>query len=232
MIRDMWPRGLGRLSFWGKKEKLAIDTIVKEAKLVSDTVAALEGVTAAIEKRDWDEVEAASEEVSRLEEKVDLMHREGMVLISEGAFFAGIREDVLRLMEQLDDVADFSKDASRVIAQYPISHETYELVFSEVKPVALVKKAEDAMAILINAVQSLFSDPREAIRLAIDIERREEEGDEIKARMIRKIFLERQRLDVLTLLELKDFVLWLDNVLDAVEHCSDVVIIISAKSGV
>ncbi|MDP7975804.1 DUF47 domain-containing protein [Tardisphaera saccharovorans] len=228
----MWPRSFGRLSFFGRKETLAIETMLKEAKMVEETIGLTEGVIKAAGKGDWTLVEAESERVSSSEEKVDLIHREGMVMISEGAFFAGIREDILNLMETINNIADYSKDACRIVAQYPIKLEDYQAVFSADNPMSLIKKAEDAMLTLELCISQLFSNPRESVKLAMDVERKEEEGDEIKARLIKKIFQRRNSMDVLTLLELKDFVLWLDNVLDAIEEASDIAIIIAAKSGV
>lgn len=228
----MWPKSLGKFSFFGKKEKLAIEMILKEANAATDTVKSLENVVIAASQGNWQDVNAASEGVSRLEEKVDLIHREAMVLVSEGAFFAGIREDILNLMEQIDNVADYSKDASRILAQFPIPNEVYRTIFSQDDPIMLIKKAEEAMSILIDGIKSLLSEPKQALKLAIQVERDEEEGDEIKAHIIRNIFFRKTELDVLTLLELKDFILWLDNVLDGIEDASDVIIIITAKSGV
>ncbi|MFQ1021393.1 MAG: DUF47 domain-containing protein [Thermoprotei archaeon] len=211
---------------------MAIETMLKEAKMVEETIGLTEGVIKAAGKGDWTLVEAESERVSSSEEKVDLIHREGMVMISEGAFFAGIREDILNLMETINNIADYSKDACRIVAQYPIKLEDYQAVFSADNPMSLIKKAEDAMLTLELCISQLFSNPRESVKLAMDVERKEEEGDEIKARLIKKIFQRRNSMDVLTLLELKDFVLWLDNVLDAIEEASDIAIIIAAKSGV
>lgn len=232
MVTILWIKSLGSLNFLGKKEKSAIETITKEVDMVANTVKALEDVVAAAESRDWTLVEAASEKVSSIEEKVDLIHREGMVLISEGAFFAGIREDALNLLSKIDDVADYAKDASRVISQYPVPSEIYEAVFSPTSPIALIKKTEEGVSLLKQAVANLFTNPREAVRIAMEIERVEEEGDEVKNQMIKRIFAFKNKTDPLTTLELKDFVLWLDNVLDGVEDASDIIIVISAKSGV
>ena len=163
---------------------------------------------------------------------MDEIHRKGMMIISEGAFFAGIREDLLNLMEGIDDIADYSKDASRVISQYLINPVEYKVTFSAEEPTALVKKGEEAMSVLEQCVSQLFSNPKESVRLAVDVERKEHEGDEVKERLLEEIFERKDSLDVLALLELKDFILWLDNVIDAIEHASDVAIVIAAKSGV
>ncbi len=228
----MWIKGLGKLNFMGNKEKLVEETIKRQVEAVRQTIEALEPVICTAEKGDWVELRAASDRVSDLEGKADTIHREGMVLISSGAFFAGIREDMLNLMEQLDDVADSAKDAARVIAQFPVSKPTYESVFSGDSPIQLVKKAEEAMDVLSESIELVMQRPHEAARKAIDVERKEEEGDDIKNRIVGRVLSKKGEMDVLTLLELKDFVLWLDNVLDDIEDASDVIIVIAAKSGV
>lgn len=228
----MWQKSLGKLSFIGKKEIAAKELILNEVKAASETVRSLEGVVAALSTGDLTLLKAESEKVSCKEESVDEIHRKGMMIISEGAFFAGIREDLLNLMEGIDDIADYSKDASRVISQYLINPVEYKVTFSAEEPIALVKKGEEAMSVLEQCVSQLFSNPKESVRLAVDVERKEHEGDEIKERLLEEIFERKDSLDVLALLELKDFILWLDNVIDAIEHASDVAIVIAAKSGV
>lgn len=69
-----------------------------------------------------------------------------------------------------------------------------------------------------------------AVNKSLLVERAEEEADEIKNRLIRRIFTHRRNLDVLTLLQLRDFVLKLDEIADAAEDSSDLVISLVAKA--
>jgi uncharacterized protein Yka (UPF0111/DUF47 family) len=58
----------------------------------------------------------------------------------------------------------------------------------------------------------------------------EEETDDIKAKLLVRIADRRGELDPLVVLQLRDFVLELDNVADATEDASDIVVELVAKA--
>src|SRR5437870_7574618 len=49
------------------------------------------------------------------ETKADTIHRDLSLRVANGAFFGGVREDILALLEKIDDIADSAKDASRLL---------------------------------------------------------------------------------------------------------------------
>jgi uncharacterized protein Yka (UPF0111/DUF47 family) len=80
------------------------------------------------------------------------------------------------------------------------------------------------------SIGALENDAELAVSKSLLVERAEEEADEIKNRLIKQIFAHKSDLQVLTLLQLRDFVLKLDEVADAAEDSSDLVISLVAKA--
>jgi uncharacterized protein Yka (UPF0111/DUF47 family) len=80
------------------------------------------------------------------------------------------------------------------------------------------------------SIKALEKDAEVAVSKSLLVERAEEEADEIKNRLIKRIFAHKPDLEVLTLLQLRDFVLKLDEIADAAEDSSDLVISLVAKA--
>jgi predicted phosphate transport protein (TIGR00153 family) len=154
------------------------------------------------------------------------------VAISQGAFFSGTREDFLELMEENDEVADAAKDASRILAESPLNTTSFKILFEE--PGLTLKdffiQVTSSVQLLVESIVSLQSDAELAVSKSLLVERAEEDADEIKNSLVRRIYAHKADLDVLTLLQLRDFVFKLDEVADAAEDSSDLVISLVAKA--
>jgi uncharacterized protein Yka (UPF0111/DUF47 family) len=89
-----------------------------------------------------------------------------------------------------------------------------------------------AVRLVKESIGALENDAELAVSKSLLVERAEEEADEIKTRLMKQIFAHKSDLQVLTLLQLRDFVLKLDEVADAAEDSSDLVISLVAKAEV
>jgi predicted phosphate transport protein (TIGR00153 family) len=223
---------LGRFRLVGRKERRVLDLISDHYDVVVRTVEQLQSVVDSAKAGDWKSVEDRTDKISELETLADGLHRDGVVALSQGAFFSGTREDFLQLMEKNDEVADAAQNAARILAETPIDHESFKVLYG--KPTATI---DDLFARLLSAVRlvkesisALETDAEVAVNKSLLVERAEEEADEIKNRLMKHIFVHKSDLQVLTLLQLRDFVLKLDEVADAAEDSSDLVISLVAKA--
>jgi predicted phosphate transport protein (TIGR00153 family) len=225
---------LGSFRLVGRKERRVLDLVSDHLDVVIRTVEQLESVLQAARNGQWNIVEETTNKVAELETLADGLHRDAVVAVSQGAFFSGTREDFLELMEKNDEVADAAQNAARILADTPIDQQSFLVLYSE--PEATV---DDFFARLLTAVRlvkesigALENDAELAVSKSLLVERAEEEADEIKNRLIKRIFAHKSDLEVLTLLQLRDFVLKLDEVADAAEDSSDLVISLVAKAEV
>jgi predicted phosphate transport protein (TIGR00153 family) len=223
---------LGRFQLIGRKERRVLDLISDHFGVVVRTVEQLEPLLSAAKTGDWEKVSQITDKVGELETIADGLHRDAVVAISQGAFFSGTREDFLELMEEDDEIADATQNAARIIAESPIDPKSFQVLYKEGEPTVddLFTKLISAVRLLEDSVRALETDAEVAVSKSLLVERAEEEGDEIKNHLIKSIFAHKSELEVLTLLQLRDFVLKLDDIADAAEDSSDLVITLVAKA--
>jgi predicted phosphate transport protein (TIGR00153 family) len=216
----------------GRKERRVLDLISDHFGVVVRTVQQLESVLEATKTGDWKTVEQMTDKIAELETLADGLHRDAVVAISQGAFFSGTREDFLELMEENDVVADAAQNAARILAESPVDPKSFLILYEEDSATVgdLFAKLLTAVRLVEESVRALETDAEVAVSKSLLVERAEEEGDEIKNRLIRRIFAHKSDLEVLTLLQLRDFVLKLDDIADAAEDSSDLVISLVAKA--
>lgn len=223
---------LGRFHLVGRKERRVLDLISDHFGVVVRTVQQLESVLESAKTGDWKTVEQMTDKIAELETLADGLHRDAVVAISQGAFFSGTREDFLELMEENDVVADATQNAARILAESPVDPKSFLILYEEDSATVgdLFAKLLTAVRLVEESVRALETDAEIAVSKSLLVERAEEEGDEIKNRLIRRIFAHKSDLEVLTLLQLRDFVLKLDDIADAAEDSSDLVISLVAKA--
>jgi predicted phosphate transport protein (TIGR00153 family) len=217
--------------FGSKREKRVLDLIAEHLEMVQRCARELKNMIDSVEQMNWALVKSQSEIVSKYESMADDLHREAVIQIAQGAFFAGMREDFLDLIEEMDDIADASQDAARAIAEAPIEHRILEYL-QEGDPTIrhLVDCVDRCVTILVESVESLRTNAELAVDKSLEVEKAEEAADQIKSELIARISTHRKDMDALTYLQVKEMILKLDEVADAAENCSDFVITIVVKA--
>lgn len=223
---------LGGFRLVGRKERRLLALVADHLDVVVRTVEQLESVLESAKAGNWKEVEKMTDKVAELETVADGLHRDGVIAVSQGAFFSGTREDFLQLMEKNDEIADAAQNAARILAETPVDQKSFLVLYSEPSANLGVFFARllSAVRLVKESVNALEIDAEVAVSKSLLVEREEEEADEIKNRLMKHIFGHRSDLEVLTLLQLRDFVLKLDDVADAAEDSSDLVISLVAKA--
>jgi predicted phosphate transport protein (TIGR00153 family) len=221
----------GRFHLVGRKERRVLNLISDHLIMVVKTVQQLEPLFEYAKTGDWTLVNKVADKVGEFETLADGLHRDAVLDISQGAFFSGTRDDFIELMELNDNVADAAQNAARILADSPIDMHSFLILYEQPATLPdLFTKLETAVRLLGEAILSLETDSEIAVSKALLVERAEEDADEIKSELIKKIFAHKSDLEVLTLLQLRDFVLKLDEIGDASEDASDLVISLVAKA--
>jgi predicted phosphate transport protein (TIGR00153 family) len=217
--------------FGSKREKRVLDLIAQHLAMVQRCAKELKNMISSAEQMNWALVRSQAEIVSKYESMADDLHREAVIHIAQGAFFAGMREDFLDLIEKMDDIADASQDAARAIAEAPIDREVFEyLQRGDWTLNQLVDYIDRSVSTLGESVESLRTNAEVAVNKSLDVEKAEEAADQIKSELISRLSANRQHMDVLTYLQVKEAIFKLDEVADAAENCSDLVITIVVKA--
>lgn len=215
---------------FSRKEGTLVKRIYDDLQIVRDVENRIPALVEAVAAGNGQLAYQIRDKMYESETKADEVHRELSTAIAEGAFFGGVREDFLELLEKIDNIADKAKGAAQLITLTDI-----------IDPKACgVLRSDDMKQFLSNldlAVESLqqlvkgFEIDRKTIMERIHlVEQYEQAADDSKHKMLKALFDGTgERIDPLTLLLVRDFLFCADDVADNAEDASDVVLVLVAK---
>ena len=218
---------LGFLSV-GKKEKTIFDGILRLLDAVSEGVDAFEASIVAFSKGD----PAAQDTVKMVfdaETRADGIHRELSLKVAEGAFFGGVREDILDLMERIDDIADSAKDAARFLSEDSRLGEEAKPVLSSEHMGLFLADLKATVNALKDLVKAMKVGRRQALAIIGKVEDFEEQADGHKDALLKELFRRADTMDSVTVIQLRDFTFIADDIADNAEDAGDVILVLLAK---
>jgi len=173
--------------------------------------------------------EAKIDLISVYESLADDLYLKSLITLCEGAFFSGLREDFIRLLNSIDDIADYAKDSSQILARSRLDKMLRKCsAGGDVSFNLFLDKVVETVEVLRSAVYDLEKNSAAVIKKSIKVKELEEEADDIKWKLLRAIFS--LEIDSLTLLELKDLVLTIDGIADSAAQSSEILITIVMKA--
>jgi predicted phosphate transport protein (TIGR00153 family) len=201
-------------------------------KLVIQSTELLNDLIIACANYDWAAVSAIAEKIAKIEREADDVKRKIERDLYSGVIFVGLKEDFLRLVETVDEIADKSKDSSRALAsRQPEKAELGVLFESKMDIKKLIEGTVDIVKHLEVAIGLLDRNANEALKEAQKVEAMEECLDEQKLEIIKHITQNETKFSTLSYLQIRDFIFLLDMVADAAEEVSDVLTAMIVKSG-
>lgn len=206
-----------------KKEREILDGIELHLMKVEEAVSYLVEL---VKKGNGDQIIG---KIIKAETEADDIHRQLSLKIAEGAFFGGIREDILNLMEEIDNIADSAKDSARFIhMRGDMSKQALNFLSSETMSSFLYELKESVKS-LSELIRSLEVSRKEALSRIHKVEENEERADTLKDTLLRELFSISSAMDPLTVIQLRDFIFSSDNIADSAEDASDVILVMIAK---
>jgi predicted phosphate transport protein (TIGR00153 family) len=219
-----------RLGLFSRGEGQVLDLIISNLNYCTETARHLVPLVEALKNRDRVKALTEVRTMADMETKADEMHQKAVETISGGSFFGGIREDILGLLEDIDDIADAAKDSSRIFSQREIPFDTLDYLFkkdvsSDMKK--LIETAEQLKTAIV-ALSEKNAKTR-VVQLATAVERKEEEADDVRGSILDNLLKNEIKADPLDIILLKEFLEVADNVADSSENASDVLLVLISK---
>lgn len=116
------------------------------------------------------------ESLSQMEMRADALRRDMVEELSRSEMFPEERQDLMELVRAVDWVADWSREAGRILSVIPFSRAPREV---KVDAQNMSRADNDCVSVLSRCVNTLMKDPKEALNLANEVEVLEEEIDEL-----------------------------------------------------
>jgi len=213
--------------FAPKRGTKVLEMVEKHLALTQDSVIALYKMVESSAESKLNECKEFYKTVSRLEMEADDLRRQMVRELTQGEMFPEERDDLMEMVRAVDWVADWSKEAGRILRIIP-----FDKAPDEIKEAALhmCKANIDCVQVLTKCIQALESDPAEALNLANEVELLEEEIDELYS-IARGHFatLEFPDFSIGALILLNEFLDALETIADWSENTADIVRAIAVR---
>ncbi|RJS86145.1 DUF47 family protein [Candidatus Bathyarchaeota archaeon] len=165
--------------------------------------------------------------VSEMEMKADQLRREMVEELTKRDIYPSEREDLMELVRAVDWVADWAREAGRILAIIP-----FEKAPEELKRAArdMCRADVNGVSVLSKCVKALLREPDKALELANEVEMIEEDIDElysIARRHLASLTFENFTPGALILLNM--FLDALETIADWCENTADIVRAIAVR---
>ena len=211
-----------------KRGENVLEMVEAHLELTENAVSSLYKLVEAAASEAGEEIKKLYDSLSELEMKADEMRREMVEELTKGEMFPEEREDLMELVRAVDWIADWSKEAGRILVIIP-----FQKAPEEMKKAAqdMCRANLDCVSILAKCIHELHSNnPKEALNLANQVEMLEEELDELYS-IARKHLATMEFPDFSTgaLILLNEFLDALETVADWCENTADIVRAIAVR---
>ncbi|MDA4121625.1 MAG: DUF47 family protein [Thaumarchaeota archaeon] len=211
----------------GGRERSIMEGIESQIAIVKECVATFRELVSAVSDADPSAF-ALKDKIFNLESKAQDMARGTELKIAEGAFFGGVREDILNLVGEIDTIARAAKDAARLLLLGTDGAVGPDILRND-HMAKFLNYLASSLDSLEQAVKSLQTNRKAVVIQAQQVDKLEEEADTEKAALLEVLLKPPHTLDPVTTIQLRDFIFAADNIADYSVNASDVLIVLVAK---
>ena len=213
--------------FGNRRNEIVLGMVQEHLQITQSAVEELYNMVCSAGRYDSDK-EAVYSKVSDLEMKADQLRRDMVEELTKRDVFASEREDLMELVRAVDWIADWAKEAGRILVLVP-----FDTVPDEMKRTAedMCKANIDCVNILAKSINSLLTNPSEALEFADDVELFEESIDDLYS--IARSHLAKEEFpgfSMGSLILLNEFLDSIETVADWCENTADIVRAIAVRT--
>jgi len=212
-----------------RRERAIFDGLLVLLDTVSKTVDSFDASVSAFARGDITSAEELVKKVLDGETEADSIHRDLGIKIAEGAFFGGVREDILNLLEKIDEIADSAKDAARFLSSDSRLVVEARVTLGSPDMKAFLAALKSSVVALNELVRALNQGRKGALLKVQAVEEFEEEADSHKDLLLKTLFASETSMNPVTVIQLRDFIFVSDDIADNAEDASDVILVLIAK---
>jgi len=204
-----------------------LDMAEKHLELTLNAVRELSNMVDAATKCDWDNCSSHYMSLSRMEMEADELRRQMVEALTKSEMFPEERDDLMELVRAVDWIADWSKEAGRILNVIQLDKAPQEMKQAALN---MVKADEECVVVLTECLKVMSKNPKEALNIANKVELLEEDTDELysQARKILADF-DFKGWTMGAVILLNEFLDALETIADWCENTADIVRAISVR---
>lgn len=161
--------------FEKRRETMALGIMQRHLSITMAIVEDLGKAVDAAVKKNREEMRKYVERITNGEKEADSLRRKFMDELSRGELSPTDREDLMHLMKRVDMVADWSRESTRLLNVLPMENVPESLQNACVK---MVEGDKECAIALRKCIEKMMDNPKEALKAADEVERKEEMVDE------------------------------------------------------
>jgi len=215
---------------FSRKENAIVKRMVDYVLLVRQTEQRLSDVVSAVAAGDAAACLESRTGVFDLESSAADVARELSTQIAKGAFFGGVREDMLNLITKIHSIADKAKDAARLITLARVTDPRAIDVLRSDDMKQFLANLDNAVVALQSLIEAFALNRNTVIERVHIVKEHEETADTFKQNLLVALFEKSQgEIDPVTLILVRDFIFCADDVADRSEDAGDIALVLVAK---
>lgn len=180
------------------------------------------------------DVESYTDKISALEKEGDMITQSIEEKLGKGSISASLTNDFERLVESVDSVLDRAHSLSRQlrrVTKHPLRQAKEIDARIRKDQVRLIEIGREQLHTLRQLLDTAGSDRAKALEMAREIEKLEEQGDDVKDAMLDEIYGSWEKLDYASFHNYIQTTIEADDILDLCEDASDLVIAVMKALG-
>ncbi|BDC18037.1 DUF47 family protein [Acidianus sp. HS-5] len=203
------------LKFSINKEELLFSKLLDIAENIKDSTSMLNSVYLDIFNSNYNDATTLVVKIKGVYERIGLIREDIISMLYGEAFLPDFKESMLTLTQSLYEVMKSIKDAGRAItSRKPDEKLCSTLQTNFISYLSLIQDGAEKLVLMISLLKN---DIKEAIRVGKEIQVIERNGDDIKDLMIQRLYENEKESDIISVLQLKDAITFLDDILDGME---------------
>jgi predicted phosphate transport protein (TIGR00153 family) len=213
--------------FAPKRGENVLEMVKDHLELTQQAVISLYKMVEVAAESNQEEGSVIFKDISRFEQEADDLRRKMVVELTEVEMFPEERDDLMELVRAVDWIADWSKEAGRILRIIPFEKSPYSIKTATLN---MVKANVDCVKVLIISINTLPENPSNALSLADKVEMLEETIDDLYGE-VRLHFAkeELQQFKTGELILMNEFFDALETVADWCENTADIVRAIAVR---
>lgn len=200
------------------KEEELFQKLVKMGEDIKAECEALKSLVSGVMNGNEDTVNSSFIRIKTLDERISMTRGELLELLYGGAFLPDFKEAMVMLTQSLYHSSNSIKDSARSL----ISRKPAERCVVSIRETLLAYLAviEEAAEKVIEMLSALSKNLQEALKIGREIQMLERSGDDMKDTLILKLYELEKEIDLITVLQMRDFIFFLDDILDSMEDAT------------
>ncbi|QGA68740.1 DUF47 domain-containing protein [Sulfolobus sp. E11-6] len=200
------------------KEEEVFERITFTAELIGEAVKILQSEVDHVRKGEYDQIPADLIKIKSIHERAGMLREEILSTLYGEAFLPDFKESMVMLTQALFNTLSSVKDAARALGSRKVDGKCITILSEMlITYLALVDEASHKIHEL---TRHLGSDVEVSLKLSREIQAMEREGDDIKDTLLQRLYEIEKEIDIISILQMKDVIIFIDDILDSLEDAT------------